>query len=468
MSLYLQYRPKTIDELDLTGVRKQLNEIVESGQMSHAYLLTGPRGAGKTSTARIMARIINCEKNRKKLGEPCNECRECKSILEGRAVDVIEIDAASNRGIDDVRDLREKIRLAPAELSKKVYIIDEVHMMTTDAFNALLKTLEEPPAHSIFILATTEAHKVPETIASRCVRIAFTKATVEEMKRSLSRVVEGEKAQVADGALTLLASSVDGSFRDGVKILEQAIAGKKAVGVKEIEELLYGASGWKVSELAQALSEKEMNKALKLLSLATQKGVDLSYLLVQLMKELREKVSQGKFELIELIYSLDSVARKLSTSPVPEILLEITIIKWCEKAENQNTRIIKKSAELESQKNDEQNVGKNGKENTVNGDGKNIWSQMLTQLNGDSVSMGALLAKARPGLMQGDIFTIEVDYEFHREQIMQSKFRDKIEQLVSSVTGIPMRVVCVVGQNHKLKIEPENDIVHEAEAIFIN
>jgi DNA polymerase-3 subunit gamma/tau len=190
MNLYLKYRPKTIDELDLVGVRKILTDIVKANKVAHAYLLTGPRGSGKTSTARVLARMVNCEKNGEKLGEPCNKCSACQSILNSSAVDVIEIDAASNRGIDDIRELKEKIRLSPAILPKKVYIIDEVHMLTSEAFNALLKTLEEPPSHSLFILCTTEAHKVPETIVSRCAAIQFTKATSSEMLRSFKRVIE--------------------------------------------------------------------------------------------------------------------------------------------------------------------------------------------------------------------------------------------------------------------------------------
>ncbi|HBO10516.1 TPA: DNA polymerase III subunit gamma/tau, partial [Candidatus Collierbacteria bacterium] len=250
MSLYLKYRPRTIDELDLASVRKTLEQIVTANKVAHAYLLTGPRGAGKTSAARVLARIVNCEKNRNKLGEPCNECSACKSILNGSAVDFIEIDAASNRGIDDIRELKEKIRLAPSQLSYKVYIIDEVHMLTTEAFNALLKTLEEPPKHAIFALCTTETHKVPETIKSRCVPIQFGKASENEMKRSLSRVVAGEEKKISEEALSYLAKAVDGSFRDGVKALEIALTTTMEVDLGRMEEVVVGVAGFSAKPLA--------------------------------------------------------------------------------------------------------------------------------------------------------------------------------------------------------------------------
>src|SRR3989338_3454913 len=206
MSFYQKYRSEKDDDLDLTSVRSAFESMMKSWEISHAYLFVGPRGLGKTSAARILARLVNCEKNTKLrshedknlgkgkrlLDEPCGECDACVSIRNGSAVDVMEIDAASHRGIDDIRDLREKVNLAPSVLSKKVYIIDEVHMLTNEAFNALLKTLEDPPAQVMFILCTTEAHKVPETIVSRCVRINFTKATPSELIRSLTRAVKGE------------------------------------------------------------------------------------------------------------------------------------------------------------------------------------------------------------------------------------------------------------------------------------
>ena len=200
MSYYQKYRPERIADLDLDSARDLLLGNLKAGKLSHAYLLVGPRGSGKTSTARILARLVNCEKNSRTQEiknsngyvEPCGKCEACVSIKNGSAVDIMEIDAASNRGIDDIRSLREKVRLAPAVLSTKVYIIDEVHQLSNDAFNALLKTLEEPPKKVVFILCTTESGKIPATIASRCTKIVFHKAGEEELVRALMRAAAGE------------------------------------------------------------------------------------------------------------------------------------------------------------------------------------------------------------------------------------------------------------------------------------
>lgn len=339
MNLYLKYRPKTIDELDLSGVRKILSDIVKANKVAHAYLLTGPRGSGKTSTARVLARMVNCERNGEKLGEPCNKCSACQSILNSSAVDVIEIDAASNRGIDDIRELKEKIRLAPAILPKKVYIIDEVHMLTSEAFNALLKTLEEPPSHSFFILCTTEAHKIPETIVSRCSAIQFTKATPSEMLRSFKRVIEGERAMADEGALEYLSKAVDGSFRDGVKIIDQVISHSGSVILADVEQVVSGSRGYRVELIVKSLSEKNVIESLRLLNEAITNGIDLNYLLVSVMRGLRDKLLMGEVEIevAKLIFALDEVARRLASSLDGELLIQVAIVEWCDLTEGQTS-----------------------------------------------------------------------------------------------------------------------------------
>ncbi len=382
MNLYLKYRPRTIEELDLSGVRRILGEIVKANKTVHAYLLTGPRGAGKTSTARVLARIVNCEQNSKKLGEPCNKCSACESILSGSALDVIEIDAASNRGIDDIRELKEKIRLAPAYLRTKVYIIDEVHMLTSEAFNALLKTLEEPPTHSLFILCTTELHKVPETIVSRCTQIQFTKATTEEMRRAFERVIKGEETTVEEGALEYLAKAVDGSFRDGVKILDQAISNSSNLMLQDLQEIVSGSRGYMIDKLLQAMIAKDGVLALFELNEGVQKGVDLSYLILSLMRGLRDKLIVGEVggEIIKLIYSLDEVARKLATSLDAELLIQVAILEWCgggvSKSQITNSPILKS----ESQSSDHSPKIALGSELKPQGEGKSAWMVMKEKI----------------------------------------------------------------------------------------
>lgn len=463
MNLYLKYRPRTIDELDLTGVRKILTDMVSANKVAHAYLLTGPRGSGKTSTARVLARIVNCEENTKKLGEPCNECSACQSILTGSAVDVIEIDAASNRGIDDIRELKEKIRLSPAILNKKVYIIDEVHMLTSEAFNALLKTLEEPPSHSLFILCTTELHKVPETIVSRCSQIHFTKATVEEMQRSFRRVIEGEGKEVSEEALDYLARSVDGSFRDGVKILDQVMSHARSVNLEDIEQVVSGSAGYRVGSMVEALVKKDSREALAKLGEAVQGGVDLSYLLLSLMRGLRDKLLGGEVEseVTRLIFALDEVARKLSTGLDSELLIQVAVVEWCGSAKaseirNPKPEISNKSQNIESPSSQLQQQN-----------AKDIWKQVLLSLGQNNMVLDTILSKASPGAIRGDELTVYVQYDFHKQQLMTEKNRAKFEKIISKAVGKEMRVVVEVEANSILQgQENQGDIIDEAVAIF--
>src|SRR3989338_9371100 len=219
MAFYRTYRPQTIAQLDSEYIREILYSFFSTKKTPQSVLLTGPKGLGKTSAARIIAKVVNCTGRRKdaKTIDPCNKCSECVSISSGSYLDVLEIDGASNRGIDEIRDLREKVKLSPASAQKKVYIIDEVHMLTTEAFNALLKTLEEPPDHAIFMLCTTEPQKVPSTIISRCFHIAFHPATESELIRSFGRIVKGEKIDIDKEALKVIAKLSEGGFRDGTK-----------------------------------------------------------------------------------------------------------------------------------------------------------------------------------------------------------------------------------------------------------
>ena len=212
---HLKYRPQKLSELDSEAVREMLGKILSNKEVPQVFLFAGPKGSGKTSAARIVAKAVNCL--HPKDGEPCGECKNCKAIAQGSSMDIMELDAASNRGIDDVRILKEKTYLMPTHLQKKVFIIDEVHMMTKEAFNALLKLLEEPPAHTIFILCTTDPEKIPETVLSRLIRVDFKKGMVEEMKESLGRVIKGEKLAVEDKVVEMIIARSEGSFRNAQK-----------------------------------------------------------------------------------------------------------------------------------------------------------------------------------------------------------------------------------------------------------
>jgi len=274
-ALYRRWRPRSFaDFVGQSHVVTTLVHALESDRVAHAYLFTGPRGTGKTSTAKILAKALNCTQPQGI--EPCDHCLNCTRINEGTFLDVIEIDAASNRGIDEIRDLREKVKFAPGEGKFKIYIIDEVHMLTTEAFNALLKTLEEPPQFVVFILATTEVHKLPLTIISRCQRFDFKRFTVEEIYGRLAEVVAAEGIPAEKEALTLVAQYAEGGMRDALSILEQSLAHcREKLLEADVRAILGLIDREEINKLATAIQERNTQAALAILADVSQNGKDL-------------------------------------------------------------------------------------------------------------------------------------------------------------------------------------------------
>ena len=272
---YRKWRPRLLSQVaGQDAVTQTLRNAVAQDRVAHAYLLCGPRGTGKTSTARILAKAVNCRSPSQ--GEPDGECDVCQAIDEGRALDLIEIDAASNRGIDDIRSLREKVHFAPNEARYKVYIVDEVHMLTEPAFNALLKTLEEPPAHAIFVLATTEVHKVPLTIISRCQRFDFRRIPMETIVDRLAGLCTAESVEASEEALTLIARAATGSLRDAENILEQALVSYGSP-LKEdaVSDLLDLGNDQRALELVGHVVDKSTQEGLTVINKVAADGVDL-------------------------------------------------------------------------------------------------------------------------------------------------------------------------------------------------
>lgn len=354
LALYRKWRPQTFGEIiGQEHITRTLKNAVESGRTGHAYLFCGTRGTGKTTTAKVLAKALNCTERAGP--EPCNRCELCKNITAGLSVDVVEIDAASNRGIDEIRDLREKIKFTPAVARYRVYIIDEVHMLTNEAFNALLKTLEEPPRHAVLILATTEPHKVPLTILSRCQRFDFRRIEPADIIKRLREVAAGAGLEVEEEALRLIARAAEGGLRDALSILDQGAAfGELKITVADVHNILGTVKIDALDRMAGHLAAGETGPALNLVAGLTSEGKDLRFFAREMAAYLRalllEKVAPGSSAgeawgdpammaakaaefttegLLSAVEILAGTEQEMKWSSQPGIVLELALVKAC-------------------------------------------------------------------------------------------------------------------------------------------
>ncbi len=457
--LYRKYRPLKFSEVvSQEHVKTTLANAVTNGRVGHAYLFTGPRGVGKTTMARILSRAVNCPNV--VAGEPCNECDLCKELLNNTNLDLMEIDAASHTGVDNIRELIEHLQFAPSRAKYKVIIIDEVHMLSKGAFNALLKTLEEPPKHAIFILATTEIHKLPATIISRTQRFDFKKVSMADLTKLLRYVCDDNQVKITDGALQEIAAAADGGFRDGLSLLDQVINYANGEVDEALVEGVLGLTGIKtIMSFLDLVLAKDASNAVKFISDLMYAGRDLFQFQKDLMEYLRKlllvKVSGNmqldyssdvkdlivkqaqSFDLnflIKIIELFQQAGSELKWSSIPSLPLELAVVRAT--ALSQPQAVILKPEAVTDNPEQEQTTPIVDSE-TLNKIISN-WSHILDKVKEYNHSLISTLKLVQPVAVVEKEFIIIVPYKFHKDTIEARKNRIIIDQVLDEVLGMKL------------------------------
>jgi len=496
--------------MDLVGqehVKITLTNALKTGKFSHAYLFAGPKGSGKTTTARLLAKALNC--TGRNLSdqeiEPCEKCLSCREITAGQSMDMIEIDAASNRGIDEIRELRDKIRFAPTAGKFKIYVVDECHKLTKEAFNALLKTLEEPPKHAIFILATTELHKVPATILSR-VQVFDFKAKIEDISLKLKKIVKAEKIQIEEEALGLISRLAYGAFRDAETMLDQVanLGAGQTITLSQVQIILGETTEQSAWDLAEYIANRDRAKALGIISDIYFEGKNLESFVLQLVEIFRKallaqnniatfaELTKDEAERIErlgqqftsdglvgLIEKLTGILPKVKTSILGQLPLEMVVFELTKTQndklkiknyEEENKEEIKIEEPIETTIPKSKPIIRKPEVRSLKSDSdlSAIWPELVKFTKNHNNGLAAMLKDATIHSIKGGKIVLGVKFKFHAEQICNQKNRRMLEEELLKRTNQPYQIDCIVDPELKIKkpVDADEELLSSAKEVF--
>lgn len=502
MALYHKYRPQTFSSvIGQEHIVTTLINQVATDKVAHAYLFSGPRGVGKTTLARILAKAINCPERKAGNSEPCDLCNPCQEIRGSRSIDVIEIDAASHTGVDNVREnIIDNAQFKPTQSPFKIFIIDEVHMLSTSAFNALLKTLEEPPKHVLFILATTELHKLPETIISRCQRFDFKRVNFETLKKHLTNIAKEEDVKIDDTVIERIINKSDGCVRDAVGLLDQIMAtGEKRITAETASLVLPTTNAETTLEFLTTLVDRDAPSALQIIQKLADDGIDFAQFnkdLIELIRllllaksgvkldnygtDLDEKAKKAVKKLADKLEPRDPVrlldifmARggQIKSSPIPQMPLEMGVIEWTtttDLSDTDHTDTPKPqlttsttynsttSSKDEPKKTIVERVKEMvSKEPTFKLDDVNAkWPIFIAKVEKQFPSLAFILKMAEVAGLEGGVIKINVQYNFHHDKIMEKPCQRNLETLLSEVLGDRAHLEACVQTNSEIASAP--------------
>jgi len=459
ITLYRKYRPKNFEEVaGQKEIVKTIKTSLRNGKTSHAYLFTGPRGVGKTTLARLIAKGVNCLENGI-TDEPCNRCENCLAINNGTFLE--EIDAASNRGIDEIRQLKEKINYQPVKGRKKIYIIDEVHMLTKEAFNALLKTLEEPPEHVIFILATTEADKILPTIISRCQRYDFKTLSLNDMKEQLRFIGKNEGVDIPDEVLELIYESSGGSVRDAVSILERIMVTclGEEITLEKSEEVLGVTSAKKMEEFLMEIKEKNYTKLVKTLDSFWNDSVEIELFFKDFAKYCKGLMAKGELEIEKGLTIIGCIFDSLNKFKYEEdkrlvgyVIVDNLMKRTVKPTEVIVERVVEK--EITPTKEEIKLERKEKLEGITLEYIAGKWNEIVKEAKREKITLGAFLITAKPYKLEDDILYIGFDAEssFCKEQMENSAYNDVFTEVVRKIINPKLKLKYItIGKKKEIE-----------------